>query len=249
MILRAGTPSLVFFIFVFGGLLSLAGALTYAELAAALPKAGGEYAYLREAYGPLWGFLYSWTQMWGCKEWIYRNSRHRFFCLFSEFLPNSRKSVFSHPFSYCAPWSSRRPFRPIVRNSADFVARRSELFRRPAGRKRSACCNRHKGVAICWNYRRGSAFRSSSRSQSSGSGYDHGWFLRGAGSSIMGVRRLEQRQHGRLRDPESPAQSAAGIDWRNRCRDCDLPGGQLGVFSHVLTAAEGSQPTPEWPGK
>ena len=49
-------------------LLSLAGALSYAELAAALPEAGGEYAYLREAYGPLWGFLYSWTQMWVAKS-------------------------------------------------------------------------------------------------------------------------------------------------------------------------------------
>src|SRR5450432_3468277 len=68
MILRAGTPGMVFFIFVFGGALSLAGALTYAELAAALPEAGGEYAYLREAYGPLWGFLYSWTQMWVAKS-------------------------------------------------------------------------------------------------------------------------------------------------------------------------------------
>ena len=64
MILRAGTPNMVFIVWVVGGLLSLAGALSYAELAAALPEAGGEYAFLREAYGPMWGFLYSWTQMW-----------------------------------------------------------------------------------------------------------------------------------------------------------------------------------------
>src|SRR5436309_5818505 len=63
MIQRVGTPEMVFFVWVFGGLLSLAGALSYAELAAALPEAGGEYAFLREAYGPLWGFIYSWTQM------------------------------------------------------------------------------------------------------------------------------------------------------------------------------------------
>src|ERR1044071_1125048 len=58
MIQRVGSVEMVFFVWVFGGLLSLAGALTYAELAAALPEAGGEYAYLREAYGPLWGFIY-----------------------------------------------------------------------------------------------------------------------------------------------------------------------------------------------
>jgi len=64
MVQRVGSAGMVFAIFVFGGLLSLAGALSYAELAAALPEAGGEYAYLREAYGPIWGFLYSWTQTW-----------------------------------------------------------------------------------------------------------------------------------------------------------------------------------------
>ena len=58
----------MFAVWVVGGLLSLAGALSYAELAAALPEAGGEYAFLREAYGPLWGFLYSWTQMWVAKS-------------------------------------------------------------------------------------------------------------------------------------------------------------------------------------
>jgi APA family basic amino acid/polyamine antiporter len=43
-----------------GGLLTLAGALTYAELGAALPEAGGQYIYLREAYGPMAGFLFGW---------------------------------------------------------------------------------------------------------------------------------------------------------------------------------------------
>jgi APA family basic amino acid/polyamine antiporter len=43
-----------------GGLLTLAGALTYAELGAAFPEAGGQYIYLREAYGPLPGFLFGW---------------------------------------------------------------------------------------------------------------------------------------------------------------------------------------------
>jgi len=43
-----------------GGLLTLAGALTFAELGTALPKAGGHYVYLKEAYGPMWGFLCGW---------------------------------------------------------------------------------------------------------------------------------------------------------------------------------------------
>ncbi|HTS60948.1 MAG TPA: amino acid permease [Candidatus Acidoferrales bacterium] len=68
MIQRAGSLEAVYAVWIAGGLLSLAGALSYAELAAAMPEAGGEYAFLREAYGPLWGFLYSWTQMWVAKS-------------------------------------------------------------------------------------------------------------------------------------------------------------------------------------
>jgi APA family basic amino acid/polyamine antiporter len=46
---------------VIAGVLTLAAALSYGELAAMLPRAGGQYVYLREAYSPLWGFLYGWT--------------------------------------------------------------------------------------------------------------------------------------------------------------------------------------------
>lgn len=68
MIANVGTVEAVFAVWIVGGLLSLAGALSYGELAAAIPEAGGEYAFLREAYGPLWGFIYSWTQMWVAKS-------------------------------------------------------------------------------------------------------------------------------------------------------------------------------------
>jgi APA family basic amino acid/polyamine antiporter len=43
------------------GALTISAALSYGELAAMMPRAGGQYVYLREAYGPLWGFLYGWT--------------------------------------------------------------------------------------------------------------------------------------------------------------------------------------------
>ncbi len=48
-------------VWVVGGVVSLLGALSIAELAAAYPEAGGQYAYLREAYGTVWGFLYGWA--------------------------------------------------------------------------------------------------------------------------------------------------------------------------------------------
>ncbi|HEY1262002.1 MAG TPA: amino acid permease [Terriglobales bacterium] len=56
-----GSARLVFLAWIVGGLLSLFGALTYAELGAMRPAAGGEYVYVRDAYGPLPAFLYAWT--------------------------------------------------------------------------------------------------------------------------------------------------------------------------------------------
>jgi APA family basic amino acid/polyamine antiporter len=52
---------LLLVLWVLGGLLTMAGALTYAELAAMFPKAGGQYHFLKEAYGPFWGFLFGWA--------------------------------------------------------------------------------------------------------------------------------------------------------------------------------------------
>lgn len=88
MILRVGTPGWIFVVWIFGGLLTLAGALSYAELAAAIPEAGGEYAYLREAYGPVWGFLYSWTQMWVAKSGSIATMATGFFYYLANFFPS-----------------------------------------------------------------------------------------------------------------------------------------------------------------
>jgi len=55
------SPLLMLSVWVFGGLLSFFGALTFAELGAAMPEAGGMYVFLREAYGPLLSFLFGWT--------------------------------------------------------------------------------------------------------------------------------------------------------------------------------------------
>jgi len=54
------SPTLLMAAWAVGGLLTLAGALSFAELGAAMPEAGGQYVYLREAYGPLPAFLFSW---------------------------------------------------------------------------------------------------------------------------------------------------------------------------------------------
>ena len=62
LICNLGTPVMVMIVWVGAGLMALAGALTYAELAAMMPRSGGDYVFLREAYGPLCGFLYGWMR-------------------------------------------------------------------------------------------------------------------------------------------------------------------------------------------
>src|SRR5205814_7506258 len=58
---QVGAPGWLLVVWIVTGLLTLMAALSYGELAAMMPKAGGQYVYLREAFSPLWGFLYGWT--------------------------------------------------------------------------------------------------------------------------------------------------------------------------------------------
>jgi len=58
---QVGSPGWLLVVWVVTGVLTLMAALSYGELAAMMPKAGGQYVYLREAFSPLWGFLYGWT--------------------------------------------------------------------------------------------------------------------------------------------------------------------------------------------
>src|SRR2546421_415951 len=58
---QVGAPGWLLVVWLVTGLLTLVAALSYGEFAAMMPKAGGQYVYLREAFSPLWGFLYGWT--------------------------------------------------------------------------------------------------------------------------------------------------------------------------------------------
>jgi len=58
---QVGAPGWLLVVWLITGLLTLIGAVSYGELAAMMPKAGGQYVYLREAFSPMWGFLYGWT--------------------------------------------------------------------------------------------------------------------------------------------------------------------------------------------
>src|SRR6478672_9699489 len=56
-----GSAGWLLVVWLITAILTILGALAYGELAAMMPHAGGQYVFLREAYGPLWGFLYGWT--------------------------------------------------------------------------------------------------------------------------------------------------------------------------------------------
>ena len=67
MTCNLGSPEWVIIAWIAAGLLSLAGALTYAELSAMKPEAGGEYIFLRDGYGRIWSFLFGWMQIFVAK--------------------------------------------------------------------------------------------------------------------------------------------------------------------------------------
>jgi amino acid transporter len=87
MIQQLGSPLWLLAVWVGGGILSLFGALTYAELSAMYPEAGGEYVYLREAYGPFWAFTYGWTQTWVARSGAGATLATGFFLYLGTFLP------------------------------------------------------------------------------------------------------------------------------------------------------------------
>ncbi len=87
MIRYVGSVEKLFVVWVVAGVLSLFGALTYAELAAAMPEAGGEYVYLSAAYGPFWGYLYGWTQFWVAKSGSIATLAAGFYTYLTAFFP------------------------------------------------------------------------------------------------------------------------------------------------------------------
>ena len=97
MIRNVGSVHTLFVVWTLGGILSLFGALTYAELAAAMPEAGGEYVYLGAAYGPFWGFLYGWTQFWVAKSGSIATLAAGFYTYLTAFYPSLSRPVIGVP--------------------------------------------------------------------------------------------------------------------------------------------------------
>lgn len=95
MMRAVGSPSLVLTVWVFGGVLTLFGALSYAELSAAMPQSGADYVYLKAAYGPLWGFIYGWMITWVAKPGTIAALASAAYRYLAEFFPELNSVVFS----------------------------------------------------------------------------------------------------------------------------------------------------------
>ncbi|HEX5706878.1 MAG TPA: amino acid permease [Pyrinomonadaceae bacterium] len=108
MTCNVGTPGMVVTVWVVAGLLSLAGALTYAELSAMMPRAGGEYVFVREAYGPGTGFLYGWMQIFIAKT----GSQASVAVAFAIFLNDLLGNTLGQPFYSVSVFGKQLDFGP-----------------------------------------------------------------------------------------------------------------------------------------
>ncbi|HXY25754.1 MAG TPA: amino acid permease [Candidatus Acidoferrum sp.] len=90
-----GSVGLVFLVWIVGGALSLFGALTVAELGAAMPHAGGAYVYLKRGFGPVWGFLFGWMNNLVGKPASIATIAAGFLIFVSYFVPAVRTPIFT----------------------------------------------------------------------------------------------------------------------------------------------------------
>ncbi len=97
MLHLVGTPWMVILVWTFAGMLSLFGALGYAELGAAIPKVGGEYVYLHRSYSPLTGFLFGWTTFIIAKPASIAAISTAFVLYLSYFFPNLMQVIWQLP--------------------------------------------------------------------------------------------------------------------------------------------------------
>lgn len=104
MTCNVGTPGWVIAAWIAAGILSLAGALTYAELSAMKPEAGGEYIFLRDAYGRVWSFLYGWMQIFIAKTGSQASVAVAFAIFLNDFVGGKLKQTLFHANIFGSDW-------------------------------------------------------------------------------------------------------------------------------------------------
>jgi APA family basic amino acid/polyamine antiporter len=133
-----GSVGLIFLVWIVGGLLSLFGALTIAELGAAMPEAGGAYIYLKRGFGPVWGFLFGWMNNLIGKPASISTIAAGFLIFVGYFVPAVRTPIFTlhlpvpfadHPYEFVFTWAQ-----PLAAAAIAFVSFINYLGVRLAGR-------------------------------------------------------------------------------------------------------------------
>ena len=133
-----GSVGLVFLVWIVGGALSLFGALTIAELGAAMPKAGGAYVYLKRGFGPVWGFLFGWMNNLVGKPASIATIAAGFLIFLGFFVPAVRTPIFTlhfhvpftgHTSEFAFTWAQ-----PVAAAAIAFMSLINYLGVRLAGR-------------------------------------------------------------------------------------------------------------------
>lgn len=133
-----GSIGLVFLVWIVGGVLSLFGALTIAELGAAMPEAGGAYVYLKRGLGPVWGFLFGWMNNIVGKPASISTIAAGFLIFVGYFVPGVRTPIFTlhlhipfteHSSEFVFTWAQ-----PLAATAIAFVSFINYLGVRLAGR-------------------------------------------------------------------------------------------------------------------
>jgi len=133
-----GSVGLVFLVWIVGGILSLFGALTIAELGAAMPEAGGAYVYLRRGLGPVWGFLFGWMNNLVGKPASIATIASGFLIFLGFFVPALYTPIFTlhltvpftgHPSEFAFTWAQ-----PVAAAAIAFMSLINYLGVRLAGR-------------------------------------------------------------------------------------------------------------------
>jgi len=133
-----GSVGLIFLVWIVGGALSLAGALTVAELGASMPKAGGPYVYLSRGLGPTWGFLFGWMNNLVGKPASISTIAAGFLIFLGFFFPDVRTPIFelniplpfaAEPHKFVFTWAQ-----PLAAAAIAFITFVNYLGVRLAGR-------------------------------------------------------------------------------------------------------------------
>ncbi len=233
MIQKVGTVEAVFAVWVVGGMLSLAGALSYAELAAMLPEAGGEYAFLREAYGPLWGFLYSWTQLWVAKSGSIATLATGFFLYLTTFFEPLKGVI------YTVPLNIGPGGRPLEIQYGQLFAIALILslgwlnyYGVKVGGNVQVAVTFLKVALIAAIILAGLFLGHPHAPEAASVAPPHLHRLhRSTGSCALGLRRMEQREYGVLGNQESAKKPAACSNRRNLVRNRHLYAGKCRILS------------------